>query len=434
MSHVVPPAELKERLEPLLAWCGCGAGPLVVAVSGGGDSMALLLLAHEAYPGRVTGVTIDHGLRPGSAEEAAQVAAWAKARGIPHRRLFWDGPKPKSGVQARARRARYGLLALAAAQLGTLDRPAPVLTAHTREDQIETIVMRSAHGSGPAGLAGMRAAAEIAGAPPVPLLRPLLAFGRERLRASLRERGQAWLEDPSNEDTRFERVRVRRMIAAKAEPWAGAMPDANRPPGGDQPGDRAAMANVEIHPEGFARIGGEALTATVMSKLLRAVGGAAYPPKRAAVAGLIEHMRRPGFRGATLAGCRIVAGPDRFTLLRELRGGGAAAPIRPGESLLWDNRFFVACPPGLAAEDLAIRPLGTAAAKVRASLATRVPAATVAALPGLWRGQNLVTPLLPAGRENRPAPAAIFVGIERVESRLTPVWRAWCTVSAPTVS
>lgn len=432
----ITPRDLKARLDPLLAARDCEKGPLAVAVSGGGDSMALLLLAHEAYPGRVTGLTVDHGLRSESAAEAAQIASWANARAIPHCTFCWDGAKPRSAIQARARDARYRLLAEGASALGVPDRPAVVLTAHTAEDQRETIVMRAAHGSGPAGLAGMRAASEIAGAPPVVLLRPLLSFQREQLRDVLRARGQAWFEDPSNDDLRFERVRVRRALAAGGTEWAEAEDDTQD----NEPAADPLRRAVEIRAPGFARLGRTEFVQTesevaerIMRKLLHGLGGGAYPPKRAEVEELIQRMRAPEFRGATLAGCRIAAAPGQFTLFRELRNS-AAAPIRPGESLLWDRRFFVACPVDTPGEDLTIRPLGAAAAAVRAGLPERLPSAAVAALPGLWRGQNLVTPILPAGLNVPGGPNSLFVGLARVESCLTSAWRTWCTMTAPTVS
>ena len=178
---------------------------IAAAVSGGADSMALLLLAARWAPGagaRLVALTVDHGLRAESAAEAARVAAWCAARGIAHRVLEWRGAKPAAGLQEAARTARYGLLAGWCRRGGIVH----LLTGHNAGDQAETFLMRLRRGSGVAGLAGMPAVAVRDG---VRVLRPLLGVRRERLEAALEAAGEAWIEDPSNRDPAFERVRVR---------------------------------------------------------------------------------------------------------------------------------------------------------------------------------------------------------------------------------
>ena len=195
-----------------LSGLGEGQAPLAVAVSGGADSVALTLLAAEAFPGRVTGVTVDHGLRAGSAGEAAQVADWLAARNIPHVTLRWEGDKPAANIQAEARAARYRLLDDWCAANGA---PA-VLTAHHRYDVAETFLMRLERGSGLAGLAAIAPARRLPRG--TWLLRPLLEVGRTQLQRVLQDRGQDWIEDPSNRDERFTRARVRRWIAEQPDP------------------------------------------------------------------------------------------------------------------------------------------------------------------------------------------------------------------------
>lgn len=191
--------------------CPVRAGAaFAVAVSGGGDSMALALLA-DAWA-RATGrtmraVTVDHRLRTGSTAEADQVGAWLAARGIRHDILAWTDDKPPNGLQAAARAARYRLIGDWARRNGI----AIVLLAHQLEDQAETLLMRLARGSGISGLAAMRGASTWDG---LRLGRPLLSIPRARLRATLRELSQDWIEDPSNESPRFARTRFRRLVAA----------------------------------------------------------------------------------------------------------------------------------------------------------------------------------------------------------------------------
>jgi tRNA(Ile)-lysidine synthase len=183
--------------------------PCLLAVSGGPDSTALLHAAAEARgPALLHAATVDHGLRPEAREEAAAVARQAGALGIPHAVLTWipDGPPPATGLQAAARTARYRLLATHAAKVGA----ARLLTAHTRDDQAETVLMRLCAGSGPAGLAGMRPARALG--PGLTLARPFLTLPKADLVAWCEVRGIAYAQDPSNADLRFGRVRLRRVL------------------------------------------------------------------------------------------------------------------------------------------------------------------------------------------------------------------------------
>jgi tRNA(Ile)-lysidine synthase len=199
-----------DRLASLFA-CFEGRRGVVLAVSGGSDSLALMWLsARWRDLGRATPLsvaTIDHGLRPEAAEECRRVAERGASLGLPCRILAWDGPKPRAGLQEAARAARRSLLADAARAAGA----DAVALAHTEDDQAETVLMRLAHGSGIDGLGAMRAETAI---DDVVLLRPLLGLSREDLRATLAEAGWNWSDDPSNTDDRFERVRARRALAA----------------------------------------------------------------------------------------------------------------------------------------------------------------------------------------------------------------------------
>lgn len=187
---------------------------LGVAVSGGPDSLALLLLSAAAYPGKVHAATVDHGLRPESASEAGFVAQLCGDLGVQHTILRLEWPEPRgANIQARSREARYGKLGGWA-----LDRNIPyVATAHHVNDQAETVLMRLARGSGISGLAGTRrrrflAANTVSGAE-VHLVRPLLGWRRDELRGIVDAAGLIAVEDPSNADERYDRVRMRAFLA-----------------------------------------------------------------------------------------------------------------------------------------------------------------------------------------------------------------------------
>ena len=197
---------------------------LAVAVSGGPDSTALLWLMarwHRALKSKhkpaLMALTVDHRLRPESAGEARAVAALARRLGVPHRTLRWDGRKPATGLPQAARLARYALLAKAARRAGATH----VLTAHSRDDQAETVLIRMARGSGLTGLGGMAVAVPLFTSLPVrsadePLIlgRPLLAVPKARLIATCRAARLDFAEDPTNRDPHYTRPRIRTLLTA----------------------------------------------------------------------------------------------------------------------------------------------------------------------------------------------------------------------------
>ena len=184
--------------------------PFGVAVSGGPDSLALLSLAAAARPGEIVAATVDHGLRSDSRAEAEAVGDICEQLGVPHAILAidWDIP-PDSGIQEKAREVRYGALA------AWMDECAleSVATGHHLDDQAETIVMRLNRGAGVRGLSGMRPQASVPGHPDLRLIRPLLGWRRAELAAICAAAGLRPFADPSNEDRRHERIRIRRSLA-----------------------------------------------------------------------------------------------------------------------------------------------------------------------------------------------------------------------------
>lgn len=192
-----------------------GAPALVLAVSGGPDSTALMWLMARwrrslSRGPRLIAVTVDHGLRPEAAREAREVKRLARALDLPHRTMHWTGEKPKTAVPATARAARYLLLAKAARAAGA----SHIVTAHTRDDQAETLLMRLLRGSGITGLSAMARLSERDG---VMLARPLLDVSKSQLIATLNKANVRFADDPTNRDTAFTRPRLRALLPLLAE-------------------------------------------------------------------------------------------------------------------------------------------------------------------------------------------------------------------------
>jgi tRNA(Ile)-lysidine synthase len=190
------------------------APAIVLAVSGGPDSVALMWLAARwrrtlARGPRLVAVTVDHGLRAEAKAEARDVKRLARALDLPHRTMRWTGAKPKTGLPAAARAARYRLLAQAARASGATH----ILTAHTRDDQAETLLMRLLRGSGIAGLAAMARQSERDG---VLLARPFLHVSKSQLIATLKKAKLGFADDPTNRDLNFARPRIRTLMPVLA--------------------------------------------------------------------------------------------------------------------------------------------------------------------------------------------------------------------------
>jgi tRNA(Ile)-lysidine synthase len=382
---------------------------LAVAVSGGADSMALALLAHEwarARGGRATALIVDHGLRSESAAEAARVAAWLGARRMPTMVLAWTGDKPRTGIQARARAARYELLAQWCANAGVLH----LLLGHHREDQAETVLMRRARASGKDGLAAMAPIMELSS---LRLLRPLLAQPKARLAATLASLGQDWIEDPSNRDPAHWRVRLRAFQPVLDDAGldaaliaAGAREAADERVASERATATLLARIVEIFPAGYIRLDGSGLLAAepdlgrrALARCVLTVGGAIYAPRRDRLDRLYDAIAADApsrrFRARTLAGCRIQLWPGGrragagLLICREASAMAVPMPMRPGETAMWDGRFALTLSPRAPDRAYRVGALGPAGwAELRGNRRVDLngvpPPAVRPSLPSLW--------------------------------------------------
>ncbi|MEX0838389.1 MAG: tRNA lysidine(34) synthetase TilS [Parvibaculum sp.] len=403
----VLPEEFAERL--------CRHNPsnaIAVAFSGGPDSLALLILAAgwiRSRPGaRLVALTVDHGLRAGSATEAAIAGQLASALDVPHRVLSWEGSKPESDIQAAARDARYRLLAAACRELGVRD----LLVAHHLEDQAETFLLRLRRGSGVDGLSAMPSERALDGSdPPVRLLRPLLDLPRGRLAATVARTGLEPVLDPSNENDRFDRVKIRQALvlfeslgfdAAGFADTAARMGRVREVLEAEVATLLAAHAGLS--PFGHVEADAAGLVAApaetrlrALAAILKVVSGRTYGPRMERVmaidAALLEGTLG---RGRTLNGVKFEMTRGRLLAARELAAARKTPSLRlaPGEAGRWDGRFDVTLEAagGYSYVDVrALGPEGLSALATAGVVLPLVPKAALMALPGLWAGASLLS-------------------------------------------
>lgn len=408
-----------------------------VAVSGGPDSVALLYLsvdfARRHGSAAPVALTVDHALRPDSRAEAEGVAEIADSLGVRHAILTWRHGAVDASLQARARAARYGLMA---AFCTAHDIPA-LLTAHHLDDQAETFLMRLRRGSGLDGLAAIPEEGKWAG---LRLLRPLLEVPKARLVATVEAAGLPYVADPSNEDPRFERVRLRGAMAALSE--MGLDPDAIALSARRLRRARLALeatvdgfleAHSERSPAGYASISLEALLSApeevalrALARLIAAVGGSNEPVRLAKLESLLEGLRAEPDKAQTLGRCHIVPGRGRLTVFREVRKAGLPRDaLRPGERLLWDNRFRLELGAG-EAEAVTVEALGEGGVEALLQIpggTLAVPRLAACSLPVCRRGDGqLVLPDFGQGAASFPAPLSRHEG--GFDCRATFLWGA----------
>lgn len=386
---------------------------MAIAVSGGRDSVALLRLCADYAKNadaEFTGFTVDHGLRAGSGGEAAQAAEWCGNAGLAHEILKWESGKPGAGVQAAARHARYRLL-IGAAQKAECEA---LLTAHTADDQAETVFMRLARGAGAGGLAAMRERSLVAAGAgePLSLIRPLLSFTRRAATAYLHGLGQSFIDDPSNDDPAFERVRVRGLLAALEEQ------DLLTGKALFETAQKLAAASERLKAQQdalFASLGGcfhawggvsldswrdDAGSAGLARRLIYAVSGAEYAPDEAKAGDAAKQAATCGT--ATLSGAMIKRSNGRLWFFREPsaltgRAGVAPAGLQPlGAPLLWDGRFILRPCEGTA--PVAAGPMGEGASLFLGDRRHlfQAPPEALPGLPGVFADGRLTgAPALP---------------------------------------
>ncbi len=318
---------------------------LCVAVSGGSDSTALLHLLHQYLADhegpRLVAVTVDHGLRTAARDEAQQVAALCATLNIQHHIVIWDGQKSKTGVQDAARNARYALLRQTALACGA----GAIVTAHTRDDQVETIRMRRRRGTG-RGLSGM--AQSVLYNRDCWILRPLLEVRKQALRDHLKQAGIGWLDDPSNLDRRYERVRIRLDESNPAEDdellsMVSAMTQARHKEAESL--GRFLKDNVIVHADMIVEL--PQVPEILSDHLQQAValmaalmGGRAYLPGARSQDQIARFCAGGGAPRITLSRSVLDRRAQSIFIYRETRGLPRMS-IEPDSTIVWDGRHQI---------------------------------------------------------------------------------------------
>lgn len=382
-------ARFAAAMERLLA--GHRPDRLAVAVSGGGDSLALLGLAcdwAEENHCRIHALTVDHGLRPEAGDEALLVAREAMRMGAQHDTLYWTGWDGKGNLSAAARDARYTLMRDFCAREGI----GAILLGHTQDDQAETVLMRLARGSGVDGLSAMSEGRYGRDN----ILRPVLGETRADLRIWLTRQGMRWIEDPTNDDPRYDRVRARRLLtqlapfgidAARLAETAASLARARLA----LLARAADVADKIVNDrKGLLIFDREGLEQTEEETRLRLIAhglaclsGTPYKPRLASLSATLD--RALAGHGGTLQGCRLIPHRDSLMLVREFKAVEALECAADGQAV-WDGRWCILAPDHPAAK---VRALGEGGLLLWDRPATLSHAAMLS-WPGVWQGDHLL--------------------------------------------
>lgn len=365
---------------------------LGVAVSGGGDSIALLHILTRCFdPSTVElfAATVDHRLRPEAAGEAALVADLCEHLGVTHSTLTWRGWDGSGNLQDQARAARYQLLADWAKQLGIND----VAVGHTANDQAETVLMRLGRAAGVSGLSGMPVRRTMNG---ITLVRPMLRLERAQLRDYLRENAVGWIEDPSNEDLRYDRIKARHALEALAP--LGITSTALAQVARNMEQAREALdwysflaARDIVHVDGGnvlmevrrLRTLPDDIARRLITRAVEWIGQSDYPPRHGAMAAVMDAIASR--KSTTLAGCRVVHQGGYLWICRE---HNAVRDMVVGPNKIWDSRWRISGP---RQTGYTVRALGRAGIqRCDTWRATKRPHAALLASPSVWTEDKLV--------------------------------------------
>ena len=381
---------------------------VAVAVSGGSDSMALTLLLKDWC--QINGValvafTVDHALRDEAAEEAKLVGRWLLDQGVEHHILTREGDKPSSGMQSFARSARYDLMR-AACNERTIKF---LFIGHQAEDQLETFVLRLSKGSSLAGLVSM---SNISDRDSLNIVRPLLSVRRKELRDFLVTENQDWVEDPSNEDPRYTRTELGRVVSAIST-LPGSNFDAfslslNRLKKADEAlefyVEKAWAENVVISPYGYLTLRRELfiqfpseISLRILGRAVAMVSGSKRYNRLSELERLNEDLKQnTGEKYYTLSGCQFRMQNIDIQICREPGRNGLSTVPFSGGDLIWDNRFLVReLDTVFSDENLKIGPLGDEGWRVLKESVPRLDAEKLPAIvrkniPAVWKEDKLL--------------------------------------------
>lgn len=375
---------------------------LAIACSGGADSMALAHLVHNwvaKRQGIATALIVDHGIRDGSGEEAVAVAAELSRHDVGSRILRHSGPKLTGDIQATARNIRYRLLYDWCEAQGYLH----LAVAHHRDDQAETVLLRLARGSGVDGLAAM---APIVETRSLRIIRPLLTIPARRLRATLMRRDITHVEDPSNRNPEFARVRMRDLastLSAEGMTARRMAETASRMARGRTALEGAVAKflgrNAVLHDQGYClisragmRLASEEVGLRALARLLMCVSGSPYTARLVRLERLYDWILEGTTGGGrTLSGCRILPSGDGLLICREASAARSSLPARG--RVFWDGRFRLQFGKRSVGE---VRRLGTDGWRQAVAIApelrnSTLPRAARAGLPSVWKGEALIS-------------------------------------------
>lgn len=333
-----------------------GLNKIAVAVSGGGDSMALVYLLIgwcKDHGVDLEALTVDHGLRAASNDEAIKVSKWLTTLGVSHHILKWLGNKPTANIQSEARQARYELMGDWCAEREITH----LFLAHHMDDQAETFLIRLFRGSGVDGLSAME---RISGLPvagkETMMVRPLLNIKKVRLLQTLKEVGQEWISDPSNENKDFTRVKVRALLESSdidglnSEKLSKTAEKMSRVRSLlDELTAKAYSKFVKFNPLGYVELNAkfvedlhEEIALRLLAYIVKSVSGGDYVPRYEKLLSFYNNLKMKSFSGQTLSGCVIYQNKKgQYIFVREANAVKDVIKISSAKQYLWDNRFVV---------------------------------------------------------------------------------------------